>query len=144
MLDRVVAGFPCQNSEVRCQMSERVVGGFHVRAATQPEKDTRFGYADTESQIKPFPPSDEGGGTRAARDGGRDKSDVGSRSGRLPCLPGGSWLTKLFPAVQKNGKIRTYRRAGACSRRENGGWLIKLLPSMRNVKIRRNQSRGGT
>ena len=32
----------------------------------------------------PFPPSEEGGGTRAARDGGRDKSDVRPRSGRLP------------------------------------------------------------
>lgn len=31
-------------------------------------------------------------------------------------------------------KMRTYRRAGACSRRENGGWLTKLFPSVQNVK----------
>ena len=33
---------------------------------------------------------------------------------------------------------------GTSSRRKNGGWLIKLLPAVQNVKICRNQSRGGT
>ncbi len=62
---------------------------------------------------------------------------TGTRSGGLPCPPGVRWLTRLFPAVQKNGKMRTYRRAGACSRRENGGRFTKLFPA---IQILKNQN----
>ena len=88
------------------------------------------------------------------KDGGRDKADVGSRSGGLPRQnsefrnPMSARVVAGFPVQisefrRQRSEVKTCR-AGACSRRENGGWLTKLFPSVQNVKIRRNQRRGGS
>ena len=61
----------CQNSEVRGQRSNAGLGG-------QNQKSDVI-----------FPPSDEGGGTRAARDGGRDRSDA--RTVGRGLAPAGKW-----------------------------------------------------
>ena len=67
-----------------------------------------------------------------AKAGGRDKSDVGSRSGRLP---------RSDFRIQRPD-VRT--RSGRLPRLPKDSWFTKPFPAMRKVKIRRNQSRGGT